>query len=103
MREHDYRESRVCRILGNPTAYQVLVLLRNGSRMRPTEIARAVDRSLPAVSITLRLLRTADLVRYDRGGRATMYWIKYPAETRSAVAALRRLVDRSSRRLRKDQ
>lgn len=103
MRERDYRESRICRLLGNPTAYQILVMLLDGSRRRPTEIAAAVGRSLPAVSMTLRLLRNADLLRYEHAGRDTHYWLKYPAEVRTLVKSLRVVVVRTSRRLRRDR
>jgi DNA-binding transcriptional ArsR family regulator len=103
MRERDYRESRICRTLGNPTAFQILDLLEDGSRRRPTDIARAVGRGLPAVSMTLRLLRVADLLRYEHRGRDTRYWLKYPDEARALLAALRRLVTRTSRRIRKDR
>jgi DNA-binding transcriptional ArsR family regulator len=103
MRERDYRESRLCRVLGNPTAYQILLLLMDGSRRKPTEIARIVERGLPTVCITLRLLRNVDLLRYEHAGRDTSYWLKYLGEARALVATLRHLVTRTSRRLRKDR
>lgn len=103
MRERDYRESRICRLLGNPTAYQILVLLLDGSKQSPTAIARTVGRGLSTVSTTLRLLRNADLLRYEHRGRDTHYRLKYPAEVRAAVAALRRLVVRTSKRIRRDR
>lgn len=103
MRERDYRESRICRLLGNPTAYQILRLLADGSRHTPTEIAGIVERSLVTVSLTLRVLRTAELVRYEHKGKSTFYWLKYPEEIRLLETALRRIVDRASSRLRKDQ
>ncbi len=103
MRERDYRQSRVCRLLGNPTAYRVLVLLQDGTRLQPRKIAGTLSISPSLASHTLRVLRNADLVRYQRRGEAADYWIKYPAETRIIMNGLRRLVDRTSRRLRQDQ
>ena len=102
MRERDYRESRLCRVLGNPTAYRILVLLLDGARLQPTALARVLGRSLPTVSMTLRLLRIADLLRYEHRGSETTYWLKYPVEARAIAAALKAHVGRSSRRLRKD-
>ena len=103
MRERDYRESRFCRILGNPTAYRILILLLDGSRRKPTELSLILDRSLVTVSLTLRILRNADLVRYEHVGRDTWYWIKYSDETRLLIRALRAVVQRASRRIRKDR
>ncbi len=103
MRERDYRESRICRILGNPSAYQILGLLLDGAHRQPTEIAKVLDRSLPTVSMTLRILRNADLLRYEHQGRITRYWLKYPVEVRRMRAALLDIVERTTRRLRKDR
>src|SRR3990172_2355261 len=103
MQEREYRQSRVCRLLGNPTAYRVLVQLQGAGRRQPTTIARDLGLSLPLVSLTLRTLRNADLVRYLRRGKTADYWIKYPAEIRSVMGGLSKLVDRTSRRLKKDR
>ncbi len=103
MRERDYRQSRICRLLGNPTAYRILVLLQAGSRLQPGDIAEALEISPSLASHTLRILRNADLVRYLRRGEAADYWIKYPTEIRTVMGGLSRLVDRTSRRLRKDR
>ena len=103
MQERDYRQSRICRLLGNPTAYRILALLQDGSRVRPSAIANRLGISLPLASLTLRTLRNADLVRYLRKGEAAEYWIKYPAEIRIVTNGLRKLVDRTSRRLKQDR
>ena len=102
MQEHVYRESRVCRVLGNPTAYQILVHLADGKRWTPASLAARLDRGITTISMPLRLLRTADLVRYERRGLTTEYWMKYPDEIRPLLERLRRIVARTSRRLRKD-
>jgi DNA-binding transcriptional ArsR family regulator len=62
--ELHYRSSRICRVLGNPTAYHILRILIKNKRM-PSAIADALNLSLPTVSIALRHLREIDLVRYE--------------------------------------
>ena len=85
MPETEYRASRICRVLGNPTAYQIIKLLiakRShdiGSGMRPTDIAQELGLSLPLTSTTLRTLRNIDLARYDTKGNVKIYWIKEDA------------------------
>ncbi|KPL13832.1 hypothetical protein AMJ74_04515 [candidate division WOR_3 bacterium SM1_77] len=70
-----YRSSRICRVLGNPTAYQILRTLTGGAKT-PSAIADELRLSLPTISIALRHLRQIDLVRYEnlRAGKA--YFIK---------------------------
>jgi DNA-binding transcriptional ArsR family regulator len=75
MLETQYRASRVCRILGNPTAYQILKLL-HGSKKTPSEIAKKMGISLTLASATLRILRNIDIIRYETKGKEKIYWIK---------------------------
>ncbi|MGB7055942.1 MAG: helix-turn-helix domain-containing protein [bacterium] len=73
--ELHYRSSRICRVLGNPTAYQILkVLIR--SRKTPSAIADELKLSLPTISIALRHLRQIDLVRYENMKEGKVYFIK---------------------------
>ena len=88
MKESRYRESRVCRVLGNPVVYAIVRLLEEQGAMSPSAIARAVGRRLPTVSGHLAMLRTVDLVRYERRGGATRYWLKHGAVTKRILAAL---------------
>ncbi len=75
MPETDYRASRLCRVLGNPTAYQIVKsLLKN--RKTPSEIAEEMGISDTLVSATLRILRNVDVVRYETKGKEKVYWIK---------------------------
>jgi DNA-binding transcriptional regulator GbsR (MarR family) len=75
MHETEYRASRVCRVLGNPSAYTVVkMLLRKG--MSPGRIAASTGMSLPLVSATLRTLRNVDVVRYETRGNGKTYYIK---------------------------
>ncbi len=75
MSETDYRASRFCRVLGNPTAYEILKLLIK-SKKSPTELKNTIGLSLKTISETLRNLRQIDLVRYVTRGNAKIYFIK---------------------------
>jgi DNA-binding transcriptional ArsR family regulator len=78
MSERHYRGSRICRVLGNPTAYEILKLLGRGKR-QPTELKDIVGLSLPTISVCLRTLRNLDLIRYDTLRQGKFYYIKEPA------------------------
>jgi len=73
--EIHYRASRICRTLGNPTAYETLHLLKK-NRRTPQQLADLLGVSLPTVSQVLRALRDLDLVRYEVKWRTREYWIK---------------------------
>ena len=51
---------------------QLLLLLRDGEKT-PTEMARSLDFTLPALSTHLRVLKEADLVREHRVGQSRFY------------------------------
>jgi len=88
MRESRYRESRLCRVLGNPVAYAMVRLLDERGPMSPSGVAEHVGRRLQTVSGHLATLRALDLVRYDRKGGRTRYWIKRGPATRRILRAL---------------
>lgn len=92
MRESQYRESRVCRVLGNPVVYATVRLLAEQGPMAPSAIAKSIRRHVATISYHLATLRTADLVRYDRKGGNTLYWLKHPGETKDLLATLTALV-----------
>ncbi len=73
--ETRYRASRVCRALGNPTAYEILTLLRAQKRT-PEELAILLGVNISTISQVLRVLRNLDLVRYEVKWRRHIYWIK---------------------------
>jgi len=75
MPEHRYRASRICRALGNPTAYEIMVLLSDKTRA-PVELADTLGVSMATISQVLRVLRNLDLVRYEIKWRQHLYWIK---------------------------
>jgi DNA-binding transcriptional ArsR family regulator len=77
MPETQYRGSRFCRILGNPTAYQILHHLMRGSAS-PSELVNEIGLSLQTISDTLRDLRNIDVVRYETVKKNKIYSIKDP-------------------------
>jgi DNA-binding transcriptional ArsR family regulator len=94
--EDSYRQSRLCRLLGNPVAFAVLELLANNKELNPSEISRAVGRSVQRVSTALGALRLAAVVRYDSDGKRNRYRLKHPREVRSVLASLSRFVKAAS-------
>jgi DNA-binding transcriptional ArsR family regulator len=75
MPETQYRASRVCRILGNPTAYQIIKSLSRAEKT-PSLLAAEIDVSISTVSDTLRNLRNIDVVRYETKLNERIYWMK---------------------------
>ncbi len=75
MPETHYRASRLCRVIGNPTAYQILKILCKGART-PTELAQEIGLSTQTICDTLRNLRQVDLVRYDTIKQNKIYFLK---------------------------
>ncbi len=73
--ETRYRASRICRILGNPTAYETLHLLK-GDGKTPEQLARILGVTIPTISEVLKSLRNLDLVRYEVKWRERYYEIK---------------------------
>jgi predicted transcriptional regulator len=92
VKEDSYRQSRLCRLLGNPVAFAVVELLAENKELNPSEIARAVGRSVQRVSTVLGSLRLADVVRYDTDGKRNRYRLKHPSEVRNVLASLSRFV-----------
>ena len=77
MPETEYRASRVCRMLGNPTAYQVVKSLFKRAKT-PSQLAQEIGVSVSTISDILRNLRNVDLIRYEVKTRERIYWIKRP-------------------------
>src|SRR5438093_13653649 len=90
--EGSYRQSRLCRLLGNPVAFTIVQLLAENKQMSPSEIARAVGRSVQRVSTVLGALRLAEVVRYDTDGKRNRYRLKHPSEVRNGLASRSRSV-----------
>jgi DNA-binding transcriptional ArsR family regulator len=94
--DDSYRQSRLCRLLGNPIAFAVVKLLMENKEQNPSEIARAVGRSVPRVSNVLGALRLADVVRYDSDGKRNYYRLKHRGEIRQVLTVLSRVVTAAS-------
>ena len=97
MDEPAYRQSRLCRLLGNPVIYQLVVLLEQGGAMTPSALAKLAGRSVQTVSGHLAKLRTADIVRYDSAGKEVHYWLKHRVETRGLLKALEKVVSSATK------
>jgi DNA-binding transcriptional ArsR family regulator len=85
MDEMKYRQSRVCRLLGNPVVYQLVSSLESGRPLTPSKLAKMAGRSVQTVSGHLAKLRAADLVRYDTDGKQVRYWLKHKRDTSTKV------------------
>ena len=96
MEEKLYRQSRLCRLLGNPMAFAIVNALRETKDLSPSEIARAVGRSVSRVSHVLAALRLAEVVRYETDGRQARYRLKHPHETQQLFKTLAKFIDSSS-------
>ena len=94
MEEDSYRQSRLCRVLGNPVAFAVVELLAENKELNPREIAR---RSVPRVSNVLAALRLAEVVRYESDGKHNYYRLKHPGDIRQLLASLSRFVKAASK------
>jgi DNA-binding transcriptional ArsR family regulator len=97
MEEKRYRESRLCRLLGNPVIYQLILLLDAGGPLTPSKLAKLIGRQISTVSVHLAKLRNADIVRYDTSGKETRYWLKHKAEIKGLLRMLGKVVDVSAK------
>ncbi len=97
--EKRFRGSIICRVLGYPISYGIVKLLFKNGKMELGEISKHVGRSKQAVCSQLTKLRLVNIVRYEKKGNATAYWIKYPKETKQLLEACEVMVERMSRRL----
>jgi len=96
MEEVSYRQSRLCRLLGNPVAFTVVILLAENKNMSTGEIARAIGRSVPRTSNILGALRLVEVVRYETEGRHARYRLKHPREVKKILDALSGFVKTTS-------
>ena len=96
MKENAYRQSRLCRLLGNPIAFAVVEALAENKEMRSGQIADAVGRSVSRVSHILAALRLAEVVRYETEGRRATYRLKHPRQIRQILNSLSAFIDSAS-------
>ena len=97
MEEQTYRQSRLCRVLGNPVAFAIIQILDENKEMSPSAVAGAVGRSVSRVSHVLAALRLAEVVRYDADGRRARYRLKHPQQVLQILRALSGFIDSTSR------
>jgi DNA-binding transcriptional ArsR family regulator len=87
----------MCRLLGNPVVYQLVLFLENDAPLTPSKLAKIAGRSVQTVSGHLAKLRAADLVRYDTEGKQVRYWLKHKRDTSKLIKALETIVHSSSK------
>ncbi len=100
--EKKFRGSQICRVLSYPISYAVTKMMLERGSMTFDEIVNEVGRSKSTVCTHLSKLRLANIVRFEKIGRQTTYWIKYPEEVGQFVAGCENLVDRVSQKLQED-
>ena len=91
--ERLYRQSRLCRLFGNPLAFSIVQVLGEKRDLSPSQIARAVGRSPSRVSHVLAALRLAEVVRYETDGNRARYRLKHPGKTREILRTLSEFID----------
>lgn len=100
--EKRFRGSLICRVLSYPITYAIAkVLLENGP-MDLSGIVILAKRSKSTVCGHLAKLKLVNIVRYEKAWRKTIYWIKYPSETRKFLSACEELVERTTKRIKED-
>lgn len=100
--EKRFRGSQLCRVLSYPISYAITKMLMDRGSMSFVEIVSEVGRSKSTVCTHLSKLRLANIVRFEKNGRQTTYWIKYPDEVSQFMQASEHLVERTSQRLQED-
>jgi DNA-binding transcriptional regulator GbsR (MarR family) len=100
--ERKFRGSQLCRVLGYPIAYAIARLLLENGSMTLDEIVDEVRRSKPTVCGHLAKLKLANIIRYEKKGRETKYWIKYPEVMSEFMDVCDKVVDRTAKRLKED-
>jgi predicted transcriptional regulator len=97
MEEAKYRGSRLCRLMGNPVVYQLVLLLGDNGPLTPSKLAKFAGRSVQTVSEHLGKLRAADIVRYDSKGKEVHYWLKHKHDTLALLKAIEKVVHATSK------
>ena len=96
MEERAYRQSRLCRVLGNPLAFSIVSLLVENKDITPSQISRGVGRSVSRMSHVLAALRMMEVVRYETNGKQASYRLKHPRQIRQILSALGHFIDSAS-------
>lgn len=72
-RDHAEQVADLFRLLGDPGRVQILWVLLDAGELCVCDLAAVVDKAESSVSHSLRLLRTAGIVRHRRAGRQVFY------------------------------
>ena len=96
MDEKRYRGSRLCRLLGNPVMYQLVVLLDGGGPLTPSKLAKLTGRQISTISSHLAKLRALDVVLYNTAGKETRYWLKHKGEMKGFLKTMEKIVEASA-------
>jgi len=96
MDESIYRQSRLCRILGNPLAFAIVDVLGTGKELSPSEIARAGWPQRVARESHFGSAALGRAGRYETDGRQARYRLKHSRETQQLLEALTKFIDTSS-------
>ncbi len=100
--EKKFRGSVICRVLSYPIAYAIAMRLLEKGPMKLDKLVRHVKRGKSTVCTHLSKLKLANLVRYEKEWRKTIYRIKYPGELKRFFRSCETLVERTTKRIKKD-
>ncbi len=100
--EKRYRGSVICRVIGYPISYAIVKMLSENGKMGFKDILKRVKRAKSTVCFHMTKLRMANIVRYDKEGKETTYWIKYPEQVKAILDACESMVLRATKRLDND-
>lgn len=100
--EKKFRGSVICRVLAYPISYAIVKMLFESGKMGLTDIVKKVKRSKPTVCYHLTKLRMVNIVRYEKEGKETYYWIKYTKYVKTIMDACEAMVQRATQRIKKD-
>jgi predicted transcriptional regulator len=102
IQERKYRGSLICRTVAYPISYAIVKMLSDNGPMKLEQIVKRVQRSKATVCAHLAKLKLANIVRYEKEWRKTTYWIKYPKEVKKFLHSCEELVERTTKRIKKD-
>ena len=100
--EKRFRGSMICRVLGYPISYAIVKMLSESGEMTFKDLLKKVKRSKSTVCFHMTKLRMANIVRYEKKGAETIYWVKYPKETNAFLESCESMVKRIVQRIEKD-
>jgi predicted transcriptional regulator len=100
--EKKFRGSQLCKVMSYPITYVIVRLLLEKGPMDLDTLVKQVEKGKSTVCMHLGKLRMANIVRFDKQWRKTVYFVKYPEEINNFMKACDKVVERITRRLKKD-